>query len=160
MPAKQSPKLAKLNSLRAKMSMVPINVEPENVDERITRLEQRIAEKIGGDTAPVMPTKAKGEPVAPKGKKAKKSENANSTPSEKPKPVKGQVFERKLRPPEDADGVRLGDICKKLRIDAREARVKLRRAYRGGVSGLPKTIGDAWLWKKGDVPAIEKLVKS
>lgn len=60
---------------------------------------------------------------------------------------------------EDPDGaVRLNAICQKAGVDARAARMILRKAYAGGGKGLPKPIDDKWLWDKKDVPAIEKLI--
>lgn len=52
------------------------------------------------------------------------------------------------------EGVPLRDICKKINVEPRAARIKLRKA-----KNVPKTVSDNWTFAAKDVAAVEKIIK-
>jgi len=181
---KQPTKLEILNDYRYQLALVPLNKEPENIDERIVKIKKMIEDgerpainksKLGLDVT-VAKTATSDEPAAAdtKAKKTKgvtaKAASADDvktkrTKSDDPKTSSGARSGRvnsKTSNTEEVEpkGVRLGDICKRMGIDTRAARIKLRTAYKDQKkSGAPDTIGDSWLWKQADVAKVEALLK-
>jgi len=146
--------LDELNALRRQLSMVPLNKLPEgDLDARIAKLRQRverdpIAQAQGAPASPV--NEGPVVPVAPPVKPKKvKSDIGKSTPEDK-----STKAEAKSTSKADGNAVRLGDICQRLKVDGRIARVKLRKAG----DKVPSTIGDAWLWDARDVAAVEAII--
>jgi multidrug efflux pump subunit AcrB len=59
-----------------------------------------------------------------------------------------------------ASGVSLVAIAKRIPMEGRHARQKMRRLYSGDVSKLPKRIDDGWLFTPKDADKIEKLLRA
>jgi G3E family GTPase len=184
---KESENLVLLNDLRHQLGYVPLNKEPENIAERITKLKAQIerGERIVINKSRLSPPSAvakaneAGEPPATttrqekavaKNKKADKAETQAKTEKQEDPPKEKETTTKKktekaakAASPESTEAVksvRLGDICKRTGIDTRLARIKLRTAYKDQKkSGAPDTIGDSWLWKQSDAAKIEAIIK-
>jgi len=150
--------LEELNALRRQLQMVPLNKAPEgDLSERIAKLKQRVERdpvaqanaKAASDAAPAEETTTPEETPAKVIKKGKVPDVKKA-----PKTVKGTKV--KVEPENDASTVRLGDICKRLELDARLARIKLRKAG----DKVPDTVGDSWRWAAKDVSAVEAIINA
>lgn len=97
-----------------------------------------------------------GKRKAPASKASKPAEKpAAKAPASKPTPAKPS----KPAPakPSEGDSVSLASICKRLGVEPRAARIKLRKADKEG--GVPSTVGEIWAWAPKDVKAVEALIK-
>jgi hypothetical protein len=68
-----------------------------------------------------------------------------------------------MNTPTEPTNVPLADICKRLKIEPYDARVKLRAAYKNGddKAKLPKhKKGQAWEFAPSEVKAIEAVLKA
>jgi len=127
-----NPKLDELNALRQRLGLKPTQSDV-NIDERIKSLQEKLA-------APLVDKKAK-----------KKAPAAEPEKVDEPKPAAKKA---KVEDDTPADIVRLGDLCKRLKIEPRAARIRLRKAG----DKVPATVGDSWRWASKDAAAIEAII--
>lgn len=143
----ESENLKELNRLRRRASMVELTLEPQNVVERINKLREKFGEKKLSET--------KNHNTSAEVRKINEPKAKKVAPPPRKTPVK------KPAPPPTAEelksGVRLGHICKRLKIEPKAARIRLRAADASG--RVPPTVGDAWVWLPKHVPAVEAIIE-
>jgi uncharacterized small protein (DUF1192 family) len=66
----------------------------------------------------------------------------------------------KTKSDKSASGVSLVAIAKRIPMEGRHARQKMRRLYSGDVTKLPKRIDNSWLFTPKDADKIEKLLRA
>ena len=138
-----------LNDLRRQMQLVPLNKTPPDIATRIAKLRERIAAGAtthNGDDATTTTT-----PEERPAKAAKPVKKSNASTQEQ---VTKEQVTKEQGQSTDGDVVTLGDICKRLDVEGRAARIRLRKAG----ERVPARVGDSWRWSRDDVAAVEAII--